>query len=159
MPQAPHPSATRELRLERVLDASVENIWRCWMEPELLGQWFCPKPWYIDEITLENRPGGRCNFTMHGPDGEVMPQRGQYLALETEKRIVTTDAFVGDWMPSENPPFMTAEILLERDGEKTRYTAIARHWSDEARKQHEEMGFHEGWGICADQLEALAKTL
>ncbi|RUY41074.1 polyketide cyclase, partial [Mesorhizobium sp. M7A.F.Ca.CA.001.13.2.1] len=27
------------------------------------------------------------------------------------------------------------------------------------REQHEKMGFHEGWGQCADQLEELAKTL
>ena len=31
---------------------------------------------------------------------------------------------------------------------------------DEATlKQHEAMGFHAGWGQCADQLEALAKTI
>jgi uncharacterized protein YndB with AHSA1/START domain len=57
-------------------------------------------------------------------------------------------------------PFMTAEVLFEDAGAgKTRYTARAMHWSAEARKEHEEMGFHEGWGKAADQLEALAKTL
>ena len=33
------------------------------------------------------------------------------------------------------------------------------HWSADARKQHEEMGFYHGWGKAADQLEALAKAL
>jgi uncharacterized protein YndB with AHSA1/START domain len=33
------------------------------------------------------------------------------------------------------------------------------HWSAEACKEHEEMGFHEGWGKATDQLEALARTL
>jgi uncharacterized protein YndB with AHSA1/START domain len=45
------------------------------------------------------------------------------------------------------------------DGGKTRYTARARHWTAEAKTEHEAMGFHEGWGKAADQLEALAKTL
>ena len=27
------------------------------------------------------------------------------------------------------------------------------------KKKHEDMGFHKGRGQCADQLEALAKTL
>ena len=34
-----------------------------------------------------------------------------------------------------------------------------RHWNEADLKKHEAMGFHKGWGICADQLEALAKTL
>ena len=48
------------------------------------------------------------------------------------------------------------EIVPESEG--TRYTASARHWTAEAKKQHEEMGFTKGWGICADQLAALAEA-
>jgi uncharacterized protein YndB with AHSA1/START domain len=51
-------------------------------------------------------------------------------------------------------------VTFEDAGEgRTRYAAHARHWSAEAREEHERMGFHEGWGKAADQLEALAKTL
>ena len=42
---------------------------------------------------------------------------------------------------------------------KTRYVGRAMHWTPEARKEHEDMGFHEGWGKAADQLEALARSL
>jgi uncharacterized protein YndB with AHSA1/START domain len=31
--------------------------------------------------------------------------------------------------------------------------------SPELRKQHEEMGFHEGWATVLDQLVEVAKTL
>ena len=41
----------------------------------------------------------------------------------------------------------------------TLYVARARHWTAEAAEKHREMGFHEGWGVCAEQMEALAKTL
>ncbi|MEI9981897.1 MAG: hypothetical protein WDN69_00960 [Aliidongia sp.] len=34
-----------------------------------------------------------------------------------------------------------------------------RHWNAEDKAAHEEMGFHAGWGQCADQLAALAKTI
>jgi uncharacterized protein YndB with AHSA1/START domain len=36
---------------------------------------------------------------------------------------------------------------------------MARHWSAEDLRSHEQMGFHDGWGKAADQLEALARTL
>jgi uncharacterized protein YndB with AHSA1/START domain len=55
---------------------------------------------------------------------------------------------------------VAAEVLFEDAGVgKTRYTARAMHWSAEARREHEDMGFHEGWGKAADQLEALARAL
>lgn len=44
-------------------------------------------------------------------------------------------------------------------GGKTKYTATVRHWSVADRVAHEKMGFHEGWGICADQLGAVAAKL
>ena len=49
--------------------------------------------------------------------------------------------------------------MLEPEGTKTRYTAVVHHWSEADRARHEQMGFYPGWGQCADQLEALAKTI
>ena len=52
------------------------------------------------------------------------------------------------------------DVLMEDAGEgKTHYVARAMHWSEEAMRDHEQMGFHEGWGKTADQLEVLAKSL
>jgi len=44
-------------------------------------------------------------------------------------------------------------------GDKTGYRAGARHWTREAMEQHRAMGFEEGWGICAGQLEQVARRL
>jgi uncharacterized protein YndB with AHSA1/START domain len=96
---------------------------------------------------------------MADEQGNKYPDSGQYLEVVPNKRLVFTDAFVGDWQPSEKP-FLTATPLFEdaSDG-KTRYTAVARHWTVEDTENHKKMGFHEGWGICARQLEALAASL
>ena len=42
-------SDERELVVDRVLRAPRASVWRCWTEPELLKQWFCPKPWFVSE--------------------------------------------------------------------------------------------------------------
>jgi uncharacterized protein YndB with AHSA1/START domain len=55
---------------------------------------------------------------------------------------------------------MTAIVTFEDLGQgRTRYTAIARHRTPETAKTHADMGFFDGWGTVATQLEAYARGL
>ena len=150
--------ADRTLVLTRLIDASPEAVFRCWSEPELITQWFAPKPWTTPKVESDFRPGGASTVTMADETGTEYPNPGQYLEIVPNRKIVFTDAFVGDWAPSEKP-FFTAVLTFEEEGGKTRYTARALHWTRDDKEAHEKMGFHEGWGLCATQLEELAKTL
>jgi uncharacterized protein YndB with AHSA1/START domain len=153
------PSNDRELVLTRLLDAPRHAIWRCWTEPELIKQWFAPKPWTTPKVETDVRPGGASRITMRSPEGQDMPNPGQWLVVEKDRRLAFTDAFTGDFEPKDGAPFFVGEITLSDEGGKTRYIAKAKHWTKENCEQHEKMGFHPGWNVCADQLEALAKTL
>ncbi len=104
------------------------------------------------------RVGGASLITMQGPDGMQVPNRGVYLDLVPNQRIVFTDAYTAAWSPSPRP-FFTGILTFEDEGGRTRYTARARHWNAADCKAHEEMGFHAGWGVATDQLAALAATL
>jgi uncharacterized protein YndB with AHSA1/START domain len=149
----------QDLVLDRILDAPSTSIWRCWTEPELLKQWFCPKPWFVSDVRMDLRPGGEFYTVMNGPEGERFENPGVLLEIAEGERLVFTDAFVPGWRPN-GKPFMVAEVRFEDAGNgQTRYTARAMHWNAETRKEHEGMGFHEGWGKAADQLEALARSL
>lgn len=153
------PSSDRELVLARIIDAPRASIWRCWTEPELVTQWFVPKPWSVPRAEMDVRPGGSSLIVMADPDGNEYPNPGVYLDVVPNEKLVFTDAFTSAWQPS-GKPFMVGIVTLEDAGEgRTRYVATVRHWTVEDREQHEKMGFHEGWGICAEQLEALAKSL
>ncbi|MEN0119628.1 MAG: SRPBCC family protein [Agrobacterium cavarae] len=152
-------TARHELVLMREIDAPREKIFRAWTDPELLKQWFCPKPWGVSHAELDVRTGGSSVIVMNGPNGEVISNRGVYLEVVPNEKIVFTDAFKTAWIPSEKP-FMTGIVLLEPLGDgKTKYTAMARHWTEEDKKTHEAMGFHEGWGAATDQLAALVATI
>ena len=151
--------ATHEMSFTRLLDAPADKLFRCWTTPDLLKQWFAPHPWTVPSATVDLKPGGASNITMRSPEGQDMPCPGQYLEVIPNRKLVFTDAFVGGWMPKDGAPFMVATITFEPDGNKTHYTAAVRHWSEADRARHEQMGFHPGWNKCADQLEALAKTI
>lgn len=150
--------ADRILTLTRLIDATPDKVFRCWVEPELIKQWFAPKPWSTPKVNSDFRAGGATTVTMADENGNEYPNPGQYLEIVPNKKLVFTDAYVGDWVPS-GKPFFTAVLTFEAEGNKTRYTAKALHWTKEDKDAHEKMGFHEGWGITTSQLEALAKTL
>ena len=110
------------------------------------------------EAPLVDRLGRRQPDRQRSPDGAEMPNRGVYLDVAPNERIVFTDAYVGAWEPSAKP-FMTVILTFADEGGKTRYTARVRHWTVEDRDAHERRGFHQGWGLCADQMTALLATL
>ncbi|MFB9948139.1 SRPBCC family protein [Rhizobium puerariae] len=150
--------ATHSLQLVREMDAPADKLYRAWTTPERMGEWFCPKPWKVTEARLDVRPGGSCFILMEGPEGEKIPNPGIYLDVVPNRKLVFTDAYTSAWVPSEKP-FMTAIVEFEDLGNgRTKYTATALHWTAEDKKAHEEMGFHEGWGIVAGQLERIAGT-
>jgi uncharacterized protein YndB with AHSA1/START domain len=151
--------AEHELVLTRLIDAPREKLFRCWTEPDLLKRWFAPAPYTTPVAEIDLRIGGASNIVMRSPDGQEVPCPGTYLEIVPGRKLVFTDAYTGDWMPKPGRPFMTAISTFDDEGDQTRYTARVRHWSAEDKETHEGMGFHQGWGLCADQLAALAKTL
>lgn len=147
-----------DLVLERVVDVPRELVWRVWTQPEHLMKWFAPLPWTTVACEIDLRPGGKFYTVMRSPEGQEFPNAGCYLEVVPNERLVFTDALAPGYRPTENP-FFTAVVTLEPHGNGTKYTAIAIHRNPEGRKQHEEMGFHEGWGQCFDQLVAVVKEM
>jgi uncharacterized protein YndB with AHSA1/START domain len=147
-----------ELTLTRLIDAPRDKLYRCWTEPDLIKQWFTPRPWTTPVVETDVRPGGKSYMLFRGPEGQEFPNRGVYLEVIPNEKIVFTDAYTEAWTPSAKP-FMTGTITFRDEGNKTRYDAVVRHWTAEDRAQHEAMGFHDGWGKATDQLEALARAL
>lgn len=149
----------RDLVLTRDVDAPVEKLFRGWTEPELLKQWFAPKPFEVTVADVELRAGGGSLIVMKDAEGTEYPNEGIYLEVVPNKKIVFTDAFTAGWKPTAKPFFVGIVTFEDLGGGKTRYTALARHWTMEDKQAHEQMGFHEGWGQCLDQLVELTRTM
>ena len=148
---------TFDLFIERVVDVPAELIWKGWTEPEYIVKWFCPKPYVVTKCEVDLRPGGIFRTDMKGPDMPESPCSGCILEVEKNKKFVWTSALEENFRPTpipENGPdiLFTGIILLENLGTQTKYTAIARHPDEKTCQRHADMGFHEGWSTCLDQL-------
>ena len=149
-----------DLVLERSVDVSPARLWKAWTTPKILMKWFCPVPWKTTECVIDLRPGGRFYSRMKGPNGEAHANEGCYLEIVKEKKLVWTDTLLEGFRPSATPFLtFTAIVEMKAKGKGAIYKATVLHKDPAGRKQHEEMGFKEGWGKATDRLVELAKTL
>ncbi|MET0370026.1 MAG: SRPBCC domain-containing protein [Sphingobium sp.] len=147
--------AEHELSVTCLIDAPRAITWKVWTD--LKDEWFCPKPWRAEVVAEELRAGGRSAIRMTGPNGEdTGVMEGLILEVVPGERVVSTDAYAAGWVPQG--PFMTSIWSFADEGEGTRFIATARHWTAEAKAQHEEMGFHPGWDQMMAQFKALCET-
>jgi uncharacterized protein YndB with AHSA1/START domain len=156
-----------DLRLVRTVPVSRADVWRAWTEPERLKPWFCPRPWTTIDCEIDLQPGGVFRTTMQSPEGQLFPNRGCYLAVETHQRLVWTNALSAGFRPSlltetcgsDEAGFMfTAIIELADDPQGTLYTATVKHADVKGCQTHAAMGFEQGWGIALDQMVAMIQS-
>ena len=150
---------SRELKLERVVEAPRELMWKCWTEPKHLMPWFCPKPWTVSECRIDLKPGGEFYTMMNSPEGGKFPNNGVFLEIVPGQKLVWTDAYTVGWQPVENPFFTAIVEFADAGAGKTKYTAHVRHWTLENAKKHAEMGFEGGWGTALEQLVAYTRSM
>jgi uncharacterized protein YndB with AHSA1/START domain len=156
-----------DLILERTLDAPIELVWEAYTNPEHIKQWFAPKPYEITECELDLRPGGIFRIRMVGPDGfdtgHGVP--GCVLEVVDREKLTWTSALGPGYRPNlsgegcESFPFTAVVTFADAGNGKTAYRAVALHKDVADREKHEQMGFNEGWGSVAGQLEEFAQSL
>lgn len=85
----------REIRTERVFNASRERVWEAYTTPELLTQWWGRgNPLTIERFELER--GGHWRFVEHSDEG-VHGFEGRFREVTPPERLVHT--FEWDGMP------------------------------------------------------------
>jgi len=106
------------VRLHRLIPASPHQVYRAWLEPQLLRRWLAPAGLEVTRIEVDERVGGTFRV-WHGMNGtDVGGFECQLLELVPDRRLVFRWGFVGP-MRSEGPTFdsiLTITLAEEPDG-------------------------------------------
>ncbi|MGW5194743.1 SRPBCC family protein [Kribbella sp. NPDC004138] len=93
-----------EIRIERVLPATIGKVYDAWTRPDLLARWYCPNPKLELKVDADVRAGGSYVVEM-GP--HVV--RGTYLEVDPPRRLV----FSWKWDGTDDEPTRVEVELAE----------------------------------------------
>ncbi|MEU4194630.1 SRPBCC domain-containing protein [Kribbella sp. NPDC026611] len=99
---------TTEIRIDRVLPATIGKVYDAWTQPELLVQWYCPNPKLELKVKADVRVGGDYVVEM-GP--HVV--RGTYLEVEPPGRLVFSWKWDGT---ADDPTRVEVELTSVPEG-------------------------------------------
>lgn len=107
-------SDSNEIAITRIYDAPVELVWEAWVDPKQVAQWWGPRGFTLTTYKKDVRPGGKWEYTMHGPDGTNYENRTTFLEVEKHSLLVY-DHGAND----TQPPMFRVKVQFKRLGKKT----------------------------------------
>jgi uncharacterized protein YndB with AHSA1/START domain len=146
----------KKIRVTREFEAPVENVWRAWTESKLLDQWWAPKPWKANTMSMDFRNGGTWLYYMEGPEGERHYCRADYKSVVPNKSYEGLDAFC-DEKGNINTEFprMIWKVLFNKADSATKVDVEITFNSVEDLEKIIEMGFQEGFAAAHNNLDEL----
>lgn len=141
---------------ERTFNAPIEKLWKAWTNPDLIAQWWAPKPYRAETLHMEFREGGHWIYCMVSPEGQKHYGRMDYLEIQKPNFFNAQDYFCDEkGNRSEQFPPMHMEIRFQEVEGQTTITSTTTFASAEVMKQMAEMGMVEGFNQAYDQLEEM----
>ena len=141
----------REVVISRVLDASREDVFDAWTDPEQLAAWFGPKGLTIETREIDVRVGGVWRFDMVGPGGVRYDNRMTFLRIE-QPRLIEVDH--GSDKDDDSGKFRMLVTFDEQTDGKTVLTLRQMHPTRARRDAVIGFGAVEFGGQTLDKLAA-----
>jgi uncharacterized protein YndB with AHSA1/START domain len=118
-----------DLTFERTFDATREQVWKAFTDPQIVPRWWGPHGTTTTVVEMDVRPGGAWRYVSSAPDRDDVAFFGTYLEIDPPKSIKWTFLFDVDGMgPQGGPETFTFEDL----GGRTRVTSVGHMGSAEA---------------------------
>lgn len=149
-------AANKKMKVAREFDAPVEQVWNAWTQPALLDQWWAPKPWKANTVSMDFREGGRWLYYMQGPDGTRHHCSFDYSAIAPNKQYKGLDAFTDEKGNINNEfPRMQWKCDFSKTGDGTKVNVEITFASEADMDKIVEMGFKEGFAMAHNNLDEL----
>ena len=138
--------AELSLNVKRTINASIESVYKAWLDPEMLAKFMLPvENMSVPKVEVDARVGGRFTIIMQTPDKNDIPHSGEYLSLSPHNQIVFS------WESPFSIDGSTVTINLKESGTSTEIDLTHLKFpNEESRSNHE-----KGWAAILDCLDKI----
>lgn len=146
--------ANNTIAVKREFAADLPLVWEAYTNPEILDQWWAPKPWKTQTKSMDFRDGGHWHYAMVGPAGEVHWCFAQYLNIEWHKRYTGLDGFSDEnGTVNQEMPQSKWDLSFTEMGEKTMVESLITYPDLAQLEATIQMGFKEGFTMALENLD------
>lgn len=139
--------------MSRLFNAPAERIFKAYMDPELLPQWWGPRQYKTVVDKMEVRPGGMWRYVQHDAEGNEFAFHGVYHLVDAPRQIVDTFEYEG--LPERHVAMET--VTLEEHAGQTTLTATTVFQSMADRDAMVASGMEGGAAESMDRLGELVE--
>ncbi len=149
---------TKDVEIERIFDAPIDQVWELWATGEGFSKWYGPEGFTIPTADMDVRVGGRRLIAMESPDGSMkMWFTGEYREVTPTTRLVYTES-----MADENGNVISpADMGMPGHPEVTEITVVLEDLGGKTKMVMTHAGIPAdspgagGWGQAFDKMAAV----
>lgn len=149
----------KQLIITREFDAPIELVWRAWTDPEIIDEWWAPKPWKTETVSMDFKAGGSWLYYMLGPDGAKHYCIVDYFEIIPYKKYSGNDAFC-DEKGNINKDLPSTKWQVSFSKTDTGTLVLVENTFGELSDMEKiiEMGFEQGFIMAHDNLDEYLKA-
>ncbi len=144
----------KTIRIKKQFAAEPELVWDAYTKPELLEQWWAPKPWKAKTKSMDFREGGFWHYAMVGPEGQEQWAKIHYKKIEPCSYYNASDSFMNADTNAETP-IADWKVRFTSKGETTLVEKLLTFNDLATLEMVISMGFKEGMTMTLHELDRL----
>ncbi|HEX8517878.1 MAG TPA: SRPBCC domain-containing protein [Bacteroidia bacterium] len=144
--------------VNREFAAELSLVWNAFTKPEILDQWWAPKPFTSKTKAMDFKVGGRRFYAMVTPEGQEHYAIQKYTSITPKTNFKYLNAFADK---DENPvlPGSDWDLNFSEQNGITKVSITIYNDSLERMEKMIEMGFKEGFTATLNELDTLLSDL
>lgn len=145
---------TKTVSITKEFAYTLSLVWDAYTKPELLDQWWAPKPWTSRTKVMDFKVGGRRFYAMVSPEGDERWAVQKYTSITPKTNFKLFNAFADK---DENPEFPGSDwdLNFSEQDERTKVSISIYNESLERMERMIEFGFREGTMAQLNNLKDL----
>jgi PhnB protein len=144
----------RKINVSRMFAAPINLVWDAWTRPEIMDQWWAPKPWRAETKRMDFREGGQWIYAMVGPENEKLWCSANYVSIHELEDFRLASGFCDENGTVDTGfPSVQWHVRFEAKGEETLVEVEIRFDAEEHIEKYIEMGFREGFTAGLNNLD------